>query len=110
MNVFKVELIVIDDKFENRPRGILCKVRENDGLSFVERHFEKPTEYIRSKQQFHKINKRGLVFVFERVDDHTVIFGNDDIVERIEQDCDEEVDKKDHIVLFHEINQKCINT
>jgi hypothetical protein len=38
MNVFEVELVVIDNKLENGTCGVLGKVRENDGLGLIEAH------------------------------------------------------------------------
>jgi hypothetical protein len=75
---------VINDKFKNGTCRVFGKVGENDGLGFVEGHFQEPTKHIGPQQHFYKINKRRLVVVFERVNDHTVIFGDDDVVKRIE--------------------------
>jgi hypothetical protein len=84
MNVFKIEFVMVNDKFKYGPGRVFSKVRENGGLGFVEAHFQEPTKYISPQQHFYKINKGRLVVVFERVNDHTVIFGDDDVVKRIE--------------------------
>jgi hypothetical protein len=102
MNVLKVELVVIDDKLENGTCGVLGKVGENDGLCLIEAHLQEPAEHVGTQQHFYKINKRRLVFVFERVDDHTIIFGDDDVMKGIEQNGNEEINKKNKGILFHE--------
>jgi hypothetical protein len=79
-------------------------------LGFVETHLQDPTKDVGRQQHFHKITKGGLVVVFERVDDHTVIFGNDDVVKGIQQNRDEEIDNKDEYVLFHKRDQNAIDT
>jgi hypothetical protein len=101
MNVLKIELVMVDDKFENGPGGILGKLWENDGLCFIETHFQYPAQDISAQQHFDKINK-GLALVFERIDDHTIIFGNDDVMKGIQQNGNEEIDDKNKGILFHE--------
>jgi hypothetical protein len=84
MNVFEVELVVIDDKLENGTCGVFGEVGENDGLGLIKTHLQEPAKHVCTQHHFYKINKGRLVFVFERVDDHTVIFRDDDVVKRIE--------------------------
>jgi hypothetical protein len=109
MNVLKIELVMVDDKFENGPGCILGKLWKNDGLCFIEAHLQYPAQHVSTQQHFDKINK-GLALILERINDHAIIFGNDDVVKGIEQNGDEEIDDKNKGILFHERDQNTIDT
>jgi hypothetical protein len=84
MNVFEIEFVMVNDKFKYGTGRVFSKVGENGGLGFVETHFQEPTKHISPQQHFYKINKGRLVVVLERVNHHTIIFGDDNVVKRIE--------------------------
>jgi hypothetical protein len=80
MYIFKVELVMVQDVFEQRTCGIFRKRRDDFILKKQKSGFRQPIENVNVEQPLDILNKDRLVFVFKGVDDFTVIFRNIDIL------------------------------